>query len=205
MTKTIYVNDQPIREAVGLFDDIGAVHDCIEELQNKGFERSDLTMLSRPEVIGSKSTLPIVDTKQTEDSQTASRGPVIEPETVGNVQGAALGAPVYIFTLCGAGISAAIGLSLPLLLLISGIAGIVGIGVGVYAMQFVLRRQNGYYRQQLDHGGIPLWIQTRDADHEKRAIETLTENRARDVHIHNLPRGPFEVDDGSDTVYKIMH
>jgi len=205
MTKTIHVNDHPIREAVGLFNDIGAVHDCIEELQIQGFDRSDITMLSRPEVNGSKSTLPIVDTKQTEDSPTASRGPVVELDSASNAQGAILGAPIYIFTLCGAGISAAIGLSLPLLLLISGIAGIIGSAVGVFAMRIILSRQNGYYRQQLDHGGIPLWIHTRDAAHEKQAIETLTQNRARDVHLHNLPRGPFEVEDGSDTIYKIMH
>lgn len=205
MTKTIHVNDHPIREAVGVFSDIGAVHDCIEELQINGFDRSDITMLSRTEVVGSKSTRPIVDTLQTEDSPTAVRGPVIEPETLGDAQGIILGASIYILILCGAGISAALGLSLPLLLLFSGTAGIIGIGIGIICVQFVRGRQNGYYRQQLDHGGIPIWVHTQDSARERQAIKTLTQNRARDVHLHDIPGVSYDVDDGRDTVYKIIH
>lgn len=205
MTKTLHQNDIPVREAVGMFDDVGAVHDCIEDLQSNGFDRSDITMLSRLQVIGDASTLPINNTEQTEDSSTACRGPVIEPESVGDAQGALLGAPIYILTLCGAGVSAALGLTTALLLTITAMAGFAGIGLGVLLVYLLRKRQAGYYTQQLDHGGIPLWVHTRDQEHEKRAIEALTQNRAHDVHIHDMQGIPYEVEDGRTTVFKIIH
>ncbi len=205
MTKTLHQSDIPVREAVGIFDDIGAIHDCIDDLQSNGFDRSDITMLSRPQVVGTNSTLPINDTPQTEDSPTALRGPIVEPESIGDAQGALLGAPIYILTLCGAGISAAFGFSTVILLTVSGIAGIIGAAIGVGFVYMLRNRQDGYYKQQLEHGGIPLWIHTRDEEHEKRAIETLTQNRAHDVHIHDLEGIPYEVNDGRTTVYKIIH
>lgn len=205
MTKTFHQSDVPVREAVGMFDDIGAVHDCIEDLQSNGFDRSDITMLSRLQVIGDASTLPINNTEQTEDSPTAFRGPIVEPESVGDAQGALLGAPIYVLTLCGAGISAAFGLTTAMLLTVSAIAGFVGIGLGVLLVSLLRKRQSGYYQQQLEHGGIPLWIHTSDPEHERRAIEALTQNRAHDVHIHDLPGIPYEVDDGRTTVFKIIH
>ncbi|MBL4907229.1 MAG: hypothetical protein JKX94_07245 [Sneathiella sp.] len=205
MTKTTHESDMYVREAVGLFDDIGAIHDCINELQSNGFDRSDITMLSRPQVVGTTATIPINDTIQTEDSPTALRGPIVEPESVGDAQGAVFGAPIYILTLCGAGISAAFGLSTLLLLTISGLAGIVGAAIGAGCVYILRKRQDRYYSQQLTHGGIPLWIHTRDEDHEKRAIQTLTHNRAHDVHIHDLEGIPYEVGDGRTTIYKIIH
>ncbi|MFT6556292.1 hypothetical protein [Sneathiella sp.] len=194
-----------VREAVGVFDDIGAIHDCVDELQSQGFDRSDITMLARDQVVGSKSLLPIEDTLQTEDSPSALRGPVIEPESVGDAKGALLGAPIYILTLACAGVSAAFGLSTVMLLIVSAIGGLMGAGIGLILMNIVDKRQTGYYDRQLEHGGIPLWIHTRDPDHEQRAIDILMHNRARDVHIHDLDGLPYEVQDGRTTVYKIIH
>lgn len=205
MEKMLHENNVPVREAVGLFDDVGAIHDCVEDLQSQGFDRSDITMLSRPQVVGDKTLLPIQDTTQTEDSPTALRGPVIEPESVGDAKGALLGAPIYILTLCGAGLSAAMGLSTGMLLTTTGVAGIVGIAIGVILMQTLSKRQNGYYQQQLEHGGIPLWIHIRDQDHERRAVEILMENQARDVHLHDLEGIPYEIQEGRTTVYRIIH
>ncbi len=205
MTKTLHQSDQSVREAVGIFHDIGAIHDCIDDLQSNGFDRSDITMLSRQQVVGSQSTLPINDTLQTEDSPAALRGPVIEPESMGDAQGALLGIPIYILTLTGAGISAAFGLATILLLTITALAGIVGAAIGAIFVYMLRKRQVRYYRQQLDHGGIPLWIHTKDEEHERRALKTLTQNRAHDVHLHDLPGIPYEVDDGRTTVFKIIH
>ena len=39
---------------------------------------------------------------------------------------------------------------------------------------------------QLDHGGLLLWVRTRDAAHERKALEVLEDAGASDVHVHGL-------------------
>ena len=42
-------------------------------------------------------------------------------------------------------------------------------------------------QEQLDHGGLLLWVRTRDQEHEARAEDILRKHGAIDVHIHDLP------------------
>ena len=47
----------------------------------------------------------------------------------------------------------------------------------------------GDLQEQLDRGGLLLWVHTRDAAHEERATEILRRHSGRDVHVHDLPAG----------------
>ncbi len=42
-------------------------------------------------------------------------------------------------------------------------------------------------KDQLDRGGLLLWVHCRDGEHERRAVEILTRHGAEDVHVHDLP------------------
>jgi hypothetical protein len=42
-------------------------------------------------------------------------------------------------------------------------------------------------QEQLDRGGLLLWVRTWDAEHEKRASDILSKHSGRDVHVHSLP------------------
>ena len=44
-----------------------------------------------------------------------------------------------------------------------------------------------YLTQHLAHGGLLLWVRTRDAEREKTALEILRRHSAEDVHLHELP------------------
>ncbi len=44
-----------------------------------------------------------------------------------------------------------------------------------------------YLQEQLERGGLLLWVRTEDAEHEKRAREILERYSARDMHVHDLP------------------
>lgn len=44
-------------------------------------------------------------------------------------------------------------------------------------------------RTQMERGGLLLWVHTRDAAHEDRAVAILQKHAARDVHVHELPTG----------------
>ena len=42
-------------------------------------------------------------------------------------------------------------------------------------------------QEQIDHGGLLLWVRTRDEDHEKRAVDILKKHSGKDVHLHDIP------------------
>jgi hypothetical protein len=44
-----------------------------------------------------------------------------------------------------------------------------------------------YLQEQLDHGGMLLWVRTWDSEKEKNALEILQKHSGRDVHLHALP------------------
>lgn len=43
-----------------------------------------------------------------------------------------------------------------------------------------------YLQDQLDHGGLLLWVRTWDADREARAIGILKKHSGEDVHVHAI-------------------
>jgi len=48
-----------------------------------------------------------------------------------------------------------------------------------------------YLQEQIDHGGLLLWVRTRDSEHEKRAVDILSKHSGRDVHVHQFPKISF--------------
>jgi len=63
--------------------------------------------------------------------------------------------------------------------------------IGTVLAQLVGDRHAGHIEEQLRHGGLLLWVRTRDADHEKRATDILKKHSAHDVHTHELPEVAF--------------
>ena len=51
-------------------------------------------------------------------------------------------------------------------------------------------------QEQLDHGGLLLWVRTTDPDHEEHAMTILKRNGAEDVHVHDLPDIHFQLEGG---------
>lgn len=205
MNRTIIPDTPPVREAVGLFHSISEVHDCIDDLQSKGFDRSDITMLARPYIFQPTSEVTLHDMQALEDNPTLARGPIIEPESLGDAQGALIGLPIYVATLLGAGIAAAFDAGAVILITVAALAGLCGGAAGI-AMAWALRnRQKKYYQAQLDHGGIPLWVHTKDKQHEEQATRTMANNQAKDVHLHDMTEMPYLVGDGRTTTFRILH
>lgn len=58
----------------------------------------------------------------------------------------------------------------------------------------------GNLQEQLEHGGIPLWVRTTDAQHEEKACELLRTASAQDVHVHDRPAV-----EETDAIYGFLH
>jgi hypothetical protein len=72
---------------------------------------------------------------------------------------------------------------------IAGATAAAGAGgfVGAVLAKFVGDRHAQHLEEQLEHGGLLLWVRTWNAEDEKRAVEILRKHSGRDVHVHSLP------------------
>ena len=67
---------------------------------------------------------------------------------------------------------------------LAGAAG--GLGGSILA-KWIGDHHARYLQDQMDCGGLLLWVNTRDAALEKRAVEILKQHSAGDIHVHALP------------------
>lgn len=205
MRRIITPDSPAVREAVGVFTDLPKLYECVDELQIRGFDRSEISLLDHPHIRKTNGKDWVRNTRSTEDDPKAKRGPFIDPESLGDAQGAMIGLPLYIFTLLGAGIATALGMSTLGLLAIAGGSGLIGGLLGLKAAYWLKSRPERYYKRQLDHGGIPIWVRVKDKEHEIRALSALTQCEAENVHLHDLPDVDYEVRDGRTTVVHLIH
>jgi hypothetical protein len=49
------------------------------------------------------------------------------------------------------------------------------------------RRHADWLQEQLDRGGILLWVRTSDSVAEEAALSILKRHSAHDVHLHDIP------------------
>jgi hypothetical protein len=64
---------------------------------------------------------------------------------------------------------------------------IAGALIGTVLARWLDQHQAEHLQEQLDRGGLLLWVRTPDADSEGRAVEILRRHSAHDVHTHRLP------------------
>jgi hypothetical protein len=114
----------------------------------------------------------------------------VSTEAIGDGEGAVIGALMYV----GAGVvmgpvaaaSGTIAAILGAAALGSGAGGVIGT---------VLARLLGDWHahriaEQLDHGGMLLWVRPWDAGQENLAVQVLERNAGRDVHVHSHGNQP---------------
>lgn len=179
-----------VREAVAVFDTEKALQGAIDELLISGFSRSDLSLLANETAVVDKLGDHYQRVSSLEDLPGVPSAAYISPETVGDAQGAVIGALMYV----GAGI-----LMGPIAMAGGGMASVLGgaaIGGGIGgAIGTVLAAAIGidhanHIEEQLEHGGLLLWVRIWDLEHQVRALEILARFSGRDVHVHELPAAP---------------
>ena len=175
-----------VREAVGVFDDVVALETAIDALQEASFNRADLSLLAGEHVVEEKLGHIYSKVDTLEDDPTVPRAAYVARETIGAAEGTLIGAPMYIAACTAAGLVAAAGGPLAMVLTAAAVAGGGGAAVGTLLASMVAKHQAAYIENQLEHGGLVLWVRTWNPDQEARAKLILANHSAHDVHIHDL-------------------
>ena len=176
-----------IREAVGVFGSANDLQAAIDELLSSGFHRADLSLLASEEAVNEKLGGGFANVRAVEDNPVVPRKAYVSPEAIGDAQGGIVGGLVYAGATVAAGAVVISGGTIAAAIVAATLVGGAGAIVGALLAKWLGDNFAQYLQTQVDHGGLLLWVRTRDTKAEERATDILKRHSSRDVHVHTLP------------------
>jgi hypothetical protein len=174
-----------VREAVGVFNRPEDLQDAIDQLLCSGFHRAELSLLASEHAVELGHQYQKVGALA--DASTVPRAAYVSPEAIGGAEGGLIGGLMYVGAAAAAGTIVASGGTLAAAIAAAALAGGAGGIIGSILAKWVGGHHAHYLQEQMDHGGLLLWVRTRDIEYEMRAVEILRKHSAGDVHVHALP------------------
>ena len=152
-----------------------------------GFHRAELSLLASERAVQEKLGHRYKKVNELEDDQRVPRTAYVSTEAIGGAEGGLIGALMYVGATAAAGVIVVSGGTLAGAIAAMALAGGAGGLIGTLLARWIGDHHARYLQEQMDHGGLLLWVRTRDVEKEKRASEILSKHSGRDVHFHALP------------------
>jgi hypothetical protein len=176
-----------VREAVTAFDDLAHFEAAVDDLLNNGFDRAELSLVARDEAVAEKLGHIYRRVEEVEDDPDVPRKAFVSEESVAEGEGALMGILMYVPAVIAGGAVVASGGALFAALGTAGLAAGAGGIVGAMLAEWLGEDHADYIRRQLDRGGLLLWVNLRDREHEAIATRILKKHSKQAVHVHSLP------------------
>ncbi|MBK8174277.1 MAG: hypothetical protein IPK66_03050 [Rhodospirillales bacterium] len=179
-----------VREAVGVFHRWQDLQSAVDALLNRGFDRSELSLLASEETVHQKLGHVYRRVEELEDDPAVPRVCFVGRDSLTEGKASTIGALGYVGAVAAVGAVVASGGTLAWTILAAIAAGGSGAMLGGIFARTLGRHRAGDIEAQLNKGGLLLWVRTRDAEQEAKATSILAGNNATDVHMHVLPDHP---------------
>ena len=173
------------REAVGIFHSPQGLQCAIDELLSSGFHRAELSLLASEAAVVDKLGHLYRKVDSLADDPDVPRAAYVAGEDIGDAEGGIIGGLVYVGATVGA--IAASGGTLVAVIVAAALAGGAGGLIGSVLAKWVGSHHAHYLEEQLERGGLLLWVRTRDPAREERAVAILGKYSAEKVHVHGAP------------------
>lgn len=178
-------SEDNVREAVAVFPDEASLQEAIDDLLSHGFDRAEIGLLASERAVEEQLGHRYERVEELEDDSEVPRVGYVSKESLGDAEGSLIGAPLYVAAVAGAaGAVVASGGSLLAAIIGATAAGSAGALIGAVLAKLLGERHAHYLQEQIEHGGLLLWVRTWDAEEETRAVEILRRHSGRDVHVH---------------------
>jgi hypothetical protein len=177
-----------VTEAVAVFHDVSDLDAAVEELRAAGFDKDDISLLATEQAVNRKLGHRYERVEELEDDPAAPRVAYRTRASLGESEDRLIGSLTYLPAVVAAGtVVASAGV---VAAAVTGTA-IAGALIGTVLSHWLDQSHAEHLQEQLDRGGLLLWVRTPDPDTQQRALAILTRHSAHDVHIHRLPgKGP---------------
>jgi hypothetical protein len=176
-----------VREAVGVFNRSEDLQDAIDELLNSGFDRAELSLLASEHAVEEKLGHRYEKVGALAEDPTVPRAAYVSTEAIGGAEGGLIGGLMYVGAVAAAGAIVVSGGTLAAGTTAAVLAGGAGGLIGSILAKWVGNHHAHYLQEQMDRGGLLLWVRTWDSEDERRAVEILRKHSGGDVHVHELP------------------
>jgi len=179
-------SEETLSEAIGVFDDASSLQEAIDELLSTGFNQAEISLLASEHAVEEKLGHAYEKVTELEDDPSTERTAYVSTESRGDAEGGLIGGLMYVGAVATAGAVVATGGTLAAAIAGAAMVGGAGGLIGSVLAKLVGDHHAHYLQEQLDHGGLLLWVRTRDEEHEQRARQILSKHSAHDVHTHAL-------------------
>ncbi|MEZ0223316.1 MAG: hypothetical protein ACAH83_02090 [Alphaproteobacteria bacterium] len=176
-----------VREAVGVFNRPENLQAALDDLEQNGFMRQEISILAPNGTVGESLAHRYANVTLAEDDPKAPRTVFVPEEIIGELEGSLIGLPLYVFAIAGTCIVAGSGGTLLATMAAAAVAGAAGAGIGTLFAKYIADHHAQQLQEHVERGGLLLWAAVRDGEQERRARRILSRHSAHDVHIHEIP------------------
>lgn len=175
------------REAVGIFRSPQGLQGAIDELLRSGFHRAELSLLASEAAVSEKLGHLYTKVDVLADDPEVPRAAYVAGEDIGDAEGGIIGGLIYVGATVAAGAVVASGGTLLAAVTGAALAGGTGGLIGSVLAKWLGDHHAHHLQEQIERGGLLLWVRTPDAAREERAIQVLGKYSAEKIHVHGLP------------------
>ncbi|HLG49618.1 MAG TPA: hypothetical protein VKY24_25465 [Reyranella sp.] len=177
----------PVREAVGVFHSPEKLQEAIDDLLACGFNRAELSLLASVRAVDEKLGHRYRKISSAADDPVVPRAAYVSPEAIGGAEGGLIGVLMYVGAMAAAGAVVASGGTLAAAIIGAALSGGVGGLIGSFLAEWLGEEHGRHLQQQVERGGLLLWVRTWDRADEERAMAILRKHSGSHVHVHSLP------------------
>lgn len=173
-----------VREAVAVLEDVAELEAAVDDLRAAGFAEDDISLLAGRDAVERKLGRMYRRVEELEDDPAAPRTAFASLRRLGDREDRVVSSLTILPTLIAAGTVVASAGAVAAAIVGTAVA---GAAVGTALSHFMNKGHAEWLQEQLDRGGLLLWVRTADAGRERAAIEVLTRHAAHDIHVHEIP------------------
>lgn len=168
-----------IREVVAIFDDAETLENAVYDLETHGFDRAAFSVLASEDTVERKLGKRYQRIEEMEDQPDAPRETFFSRTSQLEAEYGLAPALGFIAAVAFGLGSAAV--TIPMLVATGS-----GLAVGAVLGRIIHQHHAERLQEQLERGGILLWVNIRNADEERKAMTVLETHGARELHAHDL-------------------
>ena len=171
-------------EVVAVFHAPEDLENTIDDLLASGFDRAELSLLASENAVAKKLGHYYQPATEMADDPSIPRAAFVSTAAIGDAQGALIGGLTYVGATLAAGAIVVSGGALAAAIAAAAIAGGAGGVVGSLLARWVGHHHAAYLAEQIENGGLLLWVRAWNPDREARAVEILRKRAGDRVHSH---------------------
>jgi len=180
-------DQEAVREVVAVFHSAEDLESAIDRLLSSGFHRAELSLLASEHAVENKLGHHYRRASDAGDDPSLPRAAFVSTAAIGDAEGGLIGGLAYVGATVAIGVVVVSGGALAATIAAAALAGGAGAVVGSILARWVGHHHANYLQEQIEQGGLLLWVRTGNPADEAKAKGILREHGGDGIHAHGSP------------------